>query len=73
MGHVLGFDHPDTSPGENLEQVANLTNATCRSPWSVDLAPTPAGIVTLIRRARMLSNALLGAGAQCSRTVRRRR
>ena len=21
-GHVLGFDHPDTSPGENLEQVA---------------------------------------------------
>ena len=34
-GHVLGFDHPDTAPGENLEQVANLTNATCRSPWSV--------------------------------------
>ena len=22
-GHVLGFDHPDTSPGENLEQVAS--------------------------------------------------
>ena len=35
VGHVLGFDHPDTAPGENLEQVANLTNATCRSPWSV--------------------------------------
>ena len=34
-GHVLGFDHPDTSPGENLEQVASLSNATCRSPWSV--------------------------------------
>ena len=35
MGHVLGFDHPDTSPHENLEQVGNLSNATCRSPWSV--------------------------------------
>jgi hypothetical protein len=22
-GHVLGFDHPDTSPGENLEQVGH--------------------------------------------------
>ena len=32
---MLGFDHPDTSPGENLEQVASLSNATCRSPWSV--------------------------------------
>ena len=35
VGHVLGFDHPDTSPHENLEQVGNLSNATCRSPWSV--------------------------------------
>ena len=35
VGHVLGFDHPDTSPGENLEQVGSLSNDTCRSPWSV--------------------------------------
>ena len=34
IGHVLGFAHPDTAPHENLEQVANLTNATCTSPWS---------------------------------------
>ena len=46
---MLGFDHPDTSPGENLEQVANLTNATCRSPWSVaqlkDYTQTEAGSI----------------------------
>ena len=46
---MLGFDHPDTSPGENLEQVANLTNATCRSPWSVaqlkDYSQTEAGSI----------------------------
>ena len=33
IGHVLGFAHPDTAPTENLEQVANLTNATCTAPW----------------------------------------
>ena len=32
IGHVLGFDHPDTNPATNLYATQPLGNATCLSP-----------------------------------------
>jgi len=33
LGHVLGFDHPDTNAGHNLEATCEVTNATCANPF----------------------------------------
>lgn len=42
VGHLLGFDHPDTKPGMNLVSNVSLNNETCVDPLAhVSLSPHP--------------------------------